>query len=195
MNRRKMLRLGSVAALVLALGACGQLEGIKQQFGLTKQSPDEFRVVSHAPLTLPPDFTLRPPEPGLPRPQEGTATERARKAIFRVDEPKIKSLDQTVAADGRSLGELSLLRSAGVDRADPKIRLLVGRETYAINAESDGFVERLIFWREKEIPGVIVNASEESRRLRENAALGKSVTSGETPTIKRKSKALFEGLF
>lgn len=195
MNRRKMLRLGSVAALVLALGACGQLEGIKKQFGLTKQSPDEFRVVSHAPLTLPPDFTLRPPEPGLPRPQEGTATERARKAIFRVDEPKIKSLDLTAAADGRSLGELSLLRSAGVDRADPKIRLLVDRETYAINAESDGFVERLIFWREKEIPGVIVNASEESRRLRENAALGKSVTSGETPTIKRKSKALFEGLF
>ncbi len=195
MNRRKMLRLGSVAALVLALGACGQLEGIKKQFGLTKQSPDEFRVVSHAPLTLPPDFTLRPPEPGVPRPQEGTATERARKAIFRVDEPKIKSLDLTVAADGRSLGELSLLRSAGVDRADPKIRLLVDRETYAINAESDGFVERLIFWREKEMPGVIVNASEESRRLRENAALGKSVTSGETPTIKRKSKALFEGLF
>ena len=98
-------------------------------------------------------------------------------------------------ARGRSLGELSLLRSAGVDRADPKIRLLVDRETYAINAESDGFVERLIFWREKEIPGVIVNASEESRRLRENAALGKSVTSGETPTIKRKSEALFEGLF
>ena len=195
MNRRKMLRLGSVAALVLALGACGQMEGIKKQLGLTKQSPDEFRVVSHAPLTLPPDFTLRPPEPGLPRPQEGTATARARKAIFRVDEPKIKSLDLTAAADGRSLGELSLLRSAGVDRADPKIRLLVDRETYAINAESDGFVERLIFWREKEIPGVIVNASEESRRLRENAALGKSVTSGETPTIKRKSKALFEGLF
>ncbi len=195
MIRRKMLRLGSVAALILALGACGQFEGIKKQFGLTKQSPDEFRVVSHAPLTLPPDFTLRPPEPGLPRPQEGTATERARKAIFRVDEPKIKSLDLTAAADGRSLGELSLLRAAGVDRADPKIRLLVDRETYAINAESDGFVERLIFWREKEIPGVIVNASEESRRLRENAALGKSVTSGETPTIKRKSEALFEGIF
>ena len=195
MKGRMMLRLGMVVGAVLALGACGQLDGIKKQFGLTKQSPDEFRVVSRAPLTLPPDFTLRPPEPGLPRPQEGTASERARKAIFRIDEPKIKSLDLTAAADGRSLGELSLLRSAGVDRADPKIRLLMDRETYAINAESDGFVERLIFWREKEIPGVIVNASEESRRLRENAALGKSVTSGETPTIKRKSEALFEGLF
>ncbi len=195
MKGKMTLRLGLVVGAVLALTACGQMEGIKKQFGMAKQSPDEFRVVSRAPLSMPPDFTLRPPEPGLPRPQEGTAADRARKAIFRVDESKIKSLDQTVAADGRSLGELSLLRSAGVDRADPKIRLLVDRETYAINVESDSFVERLIFWREKEIPGIIVNASEEARRLRENAALGKSVTSGETPTIKRKSRALFEGIF
>ncbi|MCH8926537.1 MAG: DUF3035 domain-containing protein, partial [Proteobacteria bacterium] len=33
------------------------------------------------------------------------------------------------------------------------------------------------------------------KRLRENAALGKAVTAGRTPTIERKSKALFEGLF
>ncbi len=195
MNRRKILRFGSVAALALALGACGQMDGIKKQLGFTKQSPDEFRVVSRAPLSLPPDFSLRPPQPGAPRPQEGTVTDRARKAIFRVDEPKLKPLDQTAAADGRSLGEHSLLRSAGTDQADPQIRVLVDRETHAIKAESDGFVERLIFWRDKATPGVIVNASEEARRLRENAALGKSVTSGETPTIERKRKALFEGLF
>ena len=36
---------------------------------------------------------------------------------------------------------------------------------------------------------------EESRRLRENAALGKDVTAGETPTIERRKKALFEDLF
>ena len=195
MKRRKILRLGSAAAVALALGSCGQLEGIKKQLGMTKQSPDEFRVISRAPLTLPPEFTLRPPQPGMPRPQEGTATDRARKAVFRADEPKIKSFDQTATADGRSLGELSLLKSAGTDRADPKIRTLVDFETQQINAESDGFVERLIFWRDKKKSGVIVDASEEARRLRENAALGKSVTSGETPTIKRKSEALFEGLF
>ena len=62
-----VVRLVLVASAVFALTAC---EGVKKQFGLTKQSPDEFRVVARAPLSLPPDFTLRPPEPGAVRPQD-----------------------------------------------------------------------------------------------------------------------------
>ena len=49
--------------------------------GLDQTGPDEFAVESRAPLTIPPDFDLRPPQPGAPRPQEVTAAERARKAI------------------------------------------------------------------------------------------------------------------
>ena len=47
-----MLRFSLIATMVLALSAC---EGVKKQLGFTKQSPDEFKVVSRAPLTLPPD--------------------------------------------------------------------------------------------------------------------------------------------
>jgi hypothetical protein len=43
--------------------------------------PDEFAVESRAPLTIPPDFDLRPPQPGAPRPQEATAADKARKVI------------------------------------------------------------------------------------------------------------------
>lgn len=50
----------------LALGVSG-CESTRETFGLNKQSPDEFAVVSRAPLSLPPDFTLRVPEPGAPR--------------------------------------------------------------------------------------------------------------------------------
>src|SRR3546814_5174685 len=46
------------------------------------RSPDEFRVVSRAPLTLPPDYNLRPPEPGAPRPQVGTPSQQAERAVF-----------------------------------------------------------------------------------------------------------------
>jgi hypothetical protein len=186
-----------VIGALLALTACGQMEGIKKQLGMTKQAPDEFRVVSRAPLSLPPEFTLRPPAPGAVRPQEGSATDRARQAIFRIDQPESKSdvFDRTFQVDGRSLGEVSLLKAAGADKIDPDIRLVVNRETNQINAGSDGFVETLIFWRDKEMPGTIIDASAEARRLRENAALGKNVTSGETPTIERRQKGLFEGLF
>ena len=43
--------------------------------------PDEFAVESRAPLTIPPEFALRPPQPGAPRPQEITAAERAKRVI------------------------------------------------------------------------------------------------------------------
>ena len=49
--------------------------------GLDQPGPDEFAVESRAPLTIPPDYDLRPPKPGAPRPQEATAAEKARRVI------------------------------------------------------------------------------------------------------------------
>lgn len=186
------LRIAGAISLILALSAC---EGVREQFGLTKQSPDEFRVVSRAPLSLPPDFTLRPPEPGIARPQEGTTTQQARSAVFRLEQPKTQLLNGQVNTDGRTLGELSLLKAAGADKADPGIRRAIDLETQQLNSESDDFIEALVFWRDKEIPGRVVDATAEAKRLRENAAFGKAVTAGKTPTIERKRKALLEGLF
>ncbi len=48
---------------------------------MDKVGPDEFAVESRAPLTIPPDYDLRPPQPGASRPQETTAAEKARRAI------------------------------------------------------------------------------------------------------------------
>ena len=62
---------------VTLLSGCG----FRQLIGLDKVGPDEFAVESRAPLTIPPDFELRPPQPGASRPQEVTAAERARRAI------------------------------------------------------------------------------------------------------------------
>jgi Protein of unknown function (DUF3035) len=185
-----VLRFSAIVTAAVVLSAC---EGIKEQLGQTKQAPDEFRVVSRAPLSLPPDFSLRPPEPGVARPQEGTTAQQARKVVFRADEPKVAPV--LVPRDGRSVGELALLRSAGAETADPNIRTVVERETLSLNAESEGFIDTLIFWRDKQEPGVIVDARSEAERLRENAALGKEATSGATPTVERTSRALFEGIF
>lgn len=49
--------------------------------GLAPTAPDEFAVESRAPLTIPPDFDLRPPQPGAARPQEVAAADKAKKAI------------------------------------------------------------------------------------------------------------------
>jgi Protein of unknown function (DUF3035) len=66
-----------IGALSL-LSACG---GFKQMIGLDQPMPDEFAVESRAPLTVPPDFDLRPPEPGAPRPQEKSAEQQAQQVM------------------------------------------------------------------------------------------------------------------
>jgi hypothetical protein len=192
MNGRTITTIGALLGVLAVLGAC---EGVKKQLGYTKQAPDEFRVVSRAPLTLPPDYALRPPEPGATRPQEGTATDQARRAVFRVDEPKGPTLEEQAAVAGLSRGEVSLLKLAGAEQADPKIRTTVDRETLQINEENQDLLETLVFWREPQLPGEVVDAEAEARRLRENAALGKSVSTGETPTIERRKKGFLEGIF
>src|SRR5206468_6495233 len=53
----------------------------KKSIGLEPTLPDEFAVESRAPLTLPPDFELRPPSPGAPRPQEKASNQQAKQVI------------------------------------------------------------------------------------------------------------------
>jgi len=48
---------------------------------LEQVTPDEFAVESRAPLTMPPDFNLRPPQPGALGPQEKTSDQQARQVI------------------------------------------------------------------------------------------------------------------
>ncbi len=71
-----------VSAICLAasslIAGCGDF---KKTIGLEPTLPDEFAVESRAPLTIPPDFDLRPPSPGAPRPQEKASNQQAKQAI------------------------------------------------------------------------------------------------------------------
>ena len=78
--RRHRIPLLTVACLSLSLLLPG-CTGFRQFVGLDQNGPDEFAVESRAPLTIPPDFDLRPPQPGAPRPQETTSADKARQVI------------------------------------------------------------------------------------------------------------------
>lgn len=189
-RRRGAARLtGGLCALTLALSACSDF---RSAIGLDKRAPDEFAVVSRAPLILPPDYRLRPPEPGAPRPTETSPREDAETAVFEGARTEDAGAEGTA---GRTSGEAALLDRAGAADADPGIRRLLDRE-HAIRIEEDeGFLDELLFWREDAPPDEVVDPEGEARRLRENEALGAPVTAGETPTIKQGEKALFEDLF
>src|SRR5271170_1514028 len=77
---RDRIPLLAVACLAVSLLLPG-CSGFQRAIGLEKVGPDEFAVESRAPLTIPPEFDLRPPQPGAPRPQEATTADQARKVI------------------------------------------------------------------------------------------------------------------
>ena len=51
----------ALVALIISVGGC---EGVREAAGIAKKAPDEFAVVTRAPLSMPPDYGLRPPRPG-----------------------------------------------------------------------------------------------------------------------------------
>ena len=52
-----MKKIVIILALTAMLGACS---GMKKTLGIEKEAPDEFMVMSRAPLSLPPEYNLRP---------------------------------------------------------------------------------------------------------------------------------------
>lgn len=123
----------TLAASALVLGGCGT---VGKSIGLAKVTPDEFLTVSTAPLTVPPEYGLRPPAPGQPRPQE-LAPESAARQIL---------LGQRQAVT-RSTGEQVLVAQAGADQADPLARYVVDDEFGDIAHKDESFANRLMFWR------------------------------------------------
>lgn len=189
------LLLGVLFATTL-LGGC---DTAREAFGLDKQMPDEFTIVTKAPLVLPPDFTLRPPQPGAARPQEMTSRERAQTALGGArregagqTNPWLRNNDPNAA--NRSAGENALLNQAGAGFADPDIRRRINEETTALIERDKSFVDNLVFWKKPDQPGTIIDAGRESQRLREATASG-SGPQGEVPVIQRRKKGWLEGVF
>jgi len=172
-------RFAVIAALSLAAVALAGCEGVKDQLGLNPKPPDEFTVVTKAPLSLPPDFSLRPPEPGAARPQEMSARRAARSTVFGTDG---KPAEDKTPTDG----EKALLTLAGATGVDSSIRRTVNQETAQIKADSESFLDTVIFWREKKSTDSVVDPVKEARRIRENAAAGRPLNEGDTATIKRR---------
>jgi hypothetical protein len=171
----------------LALAGCGGDGGLSRTFGLVRDAPDEFTVTTRAPLSMPPDFSLRPPEPGAPRPQE-LSTQRATEAVLA---PQTALAGSTSAEE--SPGQEALVNAAG-PAAPADIRRKVDA-TAAMDAPGQSFTDKLMFWRSPPPPGVVVDAAKESARLRENAALGESVTAGDTPIIQPRKTSLLGNIF
>lgn len=108
---RKATTILMLAGGATLLGACSQGGSL-----FNRIRPDEFAVSRQAPLVVPPDFSLMPPNPGAPRPQDVDSSKQALDALFGGPAPR--SAVETDALGKAGASAVSIRSVVG----DPKTR-------------------------------------------------------------------------
>lgn len=189
--------------LPLLLAACDSTT-MRDTLGLNRDAPDEFAVVSRPPLSLPPEFSLRPPKAGE-APLGTAADAQARSAL--IGKPVEAGVDKALAeptvetavvpverSDVLSGGAANLLKRAGGAEAAENIREQLGADAVkpADTSTAKTLIDQLV-GSEKNEP--VVDAAKEAERLRANKDAGKKLTEGEVPEEKSKTRSLLDRIF
>ncbi|VAW80878.1 hypothetical protein MNBD_GAMMA15-790 [hydrothermal vent metagenome] len=170
----------SVAVLAitgLGLTSCASLG---RAAGSGKSKPDEFRVLTKAPLEIPPEYNLLPPRPGEPRPQDLAASHAARIAILGGD-----------GSASSTVGEQVFIARARGDLTDNSIRAQLDSETNRQTTKSNSFADRILFWRGGDTyveDGTMLDADAEAERIRRKE-LGDSATGGGEVVIRKAGRS------
>jgi hypothetical protein len=169
-------RLPALLAVAAAVGATACSTG--------PRTPDEFRVVRKAPLTVPPDFNLRPPSPGASRPQDLQPDVQARVAVFGTD------LGQTATE-----GEKLFVRALGGEATDRTVRAAVDFDSAQIVRKNRSFADAILsFGRPVATAEPVVDAAAEAERLRSEQEALAEVTGGGQVMIRRRASGKLPGL-
>jgi hypothetical protein len=181
-------RLGGVLLLAssLAFLAGCSSDKLSRTFGLTRDAPDEYTVTTRAPLSMPPDYNLRPPRPGAPRPQEQSERQQAEEVL-------VPQLALGAPQGSVSTGQEALVQEAGPP-APADIRRKVDADSRYADA-NESFIDKLLYWRKPDTAHAEVDAAKESQRLRQDAALGQPPNVGNTPIITQRKTGWFTSLF
>lgn len=173
-----------LAGGMLMLSGCS--DKLTRTFGLTRDAPDEYTVTTRAPLSMPPQYNLRPPRPGAPRPQEQSERQQAEEAL-------VPALALGAPQGTTSPGQAALVEQAG-PAAPADIRTRIDQDA-RYGSNDDGFIDKLLYWRKPDSQYATVDPQKESQRLRQNAALGEPPNVGDTPIIQPAKKGWFNSLF
>lgn len=191
MNIRSLRAAALVAVAAVSLTGC---DTIRSAAGMEKTAPDEFAVLTKAPLVIPPDYNLMPPRPGAVPTNQVEPTESAQVALFGNDPATIASQMPNTYSEGEKL----LLANAGIQKTDPQVRQNLLSDNKAMLGSDDGFTKDILFWQKpKADTGQPLNADQEARRADEKKA-GQS-PSGDKPSAPppppKEDKGWLDGIF
>ena len=85
-----IMKFTALTAFVLAVSACNTVT--KKDLGLVKEAPNEFMVMSRAPLSLPPEYDVRPVT------QPVAAAENGEKRLKRIKWPGCRKVSAVLCA-------------------------------------------------------------------------------------------------
>jgi hypothetical protein len=175
--KSKAFALTGVAIAALSVTGCSS---IGKAAGVSKKTPDEFNVVTKAPLVIPPEYALRPPAVGAELPRELDAGNRGRTILFGQD------TGQTASA-----GEKALVSEAGAMAADADIRTRVDYADARIIRKNSGIVDQVLNFvplsnTKTDADGNPLDAEAEAARLKQLDTVN-SATGGRTVVIERAS--------
>jgi hypothetical protein len=171
--QRTLLAL-ALAGMAGALGGCGLFEDMRtvsQEFG---KKGDGDEITTGAPLTVPPEASLRPPSASATS-NDGTA--RRAQVILRTDEPAATTTTPrgrpTAREAGPSSGERELMTRSGVTRSTSDIvKRTVDIEQERSSTGQKDFTDRVLKYDPKAKP-----ATADDKNSRD--------ASGDKPVIKR----------
>jgi hypothetical protein len=194
-------RIFCLASFAL-LAACSG-GGVRDTLGMGRAAPDEFTVVSRPPLSVPPEFELKPPHEGE-APRVPSAEDQARQQLLGTATPPSSlselpqfsadtAVDPVLSSEAPSGATASFLAKAGADKADDSVRDKLAQDrALAPEPKGKSLYEKIVGGANNE---PVVDAPAESERLRSARDAGKPVTEGETPTMTDKPKSVIDQIF
>lgn len=138
------LVLVAAAVAMTSLAGCGT----RKVLGLERSAPDEFRIITKAPLSLPPDYALRPPRPGEARPQLATS---ANSSVFGEN-----------TGQQASEGEKMLVAKAGASTIDPTVADQIDFEGATVVRKPTDYANRVL----APDPGAVAGSATDQESIR-----------------------------
>jgi hypothetical protein len=160
--------LAVLAGAAVVLSGC---DTIREAAGTSKQPPDEFAVVTKAPLIIPPDYNLHPPRPGALPANQSSPTDVAEATLFNPSDTATAAMR---IPGNFSVGEKLLLATAGAADADSSIRQDIASDNKSMAGANSSFTDRLLFGGGNDDQGTPVNADAEKKRIEAAQAAGQN---------------------